>query len=54
MKHHSNKHARTAHTHTDHLGNTEAVFEVVEGDVVVSSVDFKQEPLQNFRLDVEG
>lgn len=42
------------HTHTDHLGDTEAVFEVVEGDVVVSSVDFKQELLQNFRLDVEG
>lgn len=42
------------HTHTDHLGNAEAVFEVVERDVVVSSVDFKQELLQNFRLDVEG
>lgn len=42
------------HTHTDHLGNTEAVFEVVERDVVVSSVDLKQELLQNLRLDVES
>lgn len=42
------------HTHTHHLGNTEAVFEVVERDVVVSSVHFKQELLKHFGLDVKG
>jgi hypothetical protein len=30
------------------------VFEVVEGDVVVSAVHFKQEMLQDLRLDVES
>ena len=41
-------------THAHHLCNTEAVLEVVERDVVVSSVDFEQELLQNLRLNVEG
>ena len=49
----TNTHTHT-HTHTHHLCNTEAVLEVVEGDVVVSSVDFEQELLQNLRLNVEG
>ena len=42
------------HIHTHHLGDTEAVFEVVEGDVVVSAVHFEQEMLQDLRLDVES
>lgn len=41
-------------THTHHLGDTEAVLEVVERDVVVSSVDLKEKLLQYFWLDVES
>lgn len=41
---------RNAH----HLGNAEAVLEVVEGDVVVVPVDLEQEVLQHLGLDVEA
>lgn len=41
---------RNAH----HLGNAEAVLEVVEGDVVVVLVDLEQEVLQHLGLDVEA
>lgn len=36
-----------------HLGDAEAVMEVVEGDVVVVAVDLEQEVLQDVQLDVE-
>lgn len=39
---------------THHLGNAEAVLEVVEGDVVVAAVDLEQEVLQHLGLDVEA
>lgn len=36
-----------------HLGDAEAVPEVVEGDAVVVAVDLKQEVLQDVQLDVQ-
>lgn len=54
MKRRPNERSHNTQAHTDHLGNAEAVFEVVERDVVVSPVDLKQELLQNLGLDVEG
>ena len=37
-----------------HLGDTEAMLEVVEGDVVVAAVDLIEELLEDLHFDVEG
>lgn len=41
-------------THSYHLSDTEAVLEVVEGDVIVASVHFIKKLLQHVQLNVEG
>lgn len=41
-------------TRSYHLSDAEAVFEVVEGDVIVASVHLIKELLQHVQLNVEG
>lgn len=49
-----NPEAKADCTHYYHLSDTEAVLEVVEGDVIVASVHFIKKLLQHVQLNVEG